>query len=146
MLYLIHLNVFCVYFPASGNSNEPYVSCFLKLLVALDMLTACFPYQDISISRTQHHLWKLSPNDLVTVETCYQSLDKFVWIIWQSLRAVRNVFMDAWNLWGLPQIPVKRLGTCEQHCPPEQPCPAQKSPLYMKDHFRFRERWDEHRP
>lgn len=63
-----------------------------KLLLALDVAIACSRYLDTSISHTQRHLWKLSPTDLVTVETCYQSSDKLVWIIWQRskvcLRAV----------------------------------------------------------
>lgn len=57
-----------------------------KLLTALDVPTARTSYLGASISYTQHHPWKLSPIDLVTVETCYQSPDKSVWIAWQHTK------------------------------------------------------------
>lgn len=56
-----------------------------KLLIVLDIPNPCSTYLDTSISYTQCHLWKSSPVDLVTVETCYQSSDKSVWIIWHSM-------------------------------------------------------------
>lgn len=89
-----------------------------KLLIALDVAIACSRYLDTSISHTQRHLWKLSPTDLVTVETCYQSSDKLVWIIWQCskvcLRAVWNVLRGVMSLEGpFPRSPQRP----EQHCP-----------------------------
>lgn len=111
--------------PRSGVSWNPPT--------ALDRPIACSPCLDTSTSHTQHHLWKLSPTYLATIETCYQSSDKLVWIIRQSMSQSCLKY-----LWGhdepvraLPQIPPKGRAAL--------PAPGRHCAAYVQGRFRFRE-------
>lgn len=114
-----------------------------KLPIALNTLIACSLYLDISISYTQHHLWKLPPTDLVTVETCNQSSDKLVWIILQRskicLSTAWSTLRQTLSLQAPPQVLHQG---AKQHCP----VPNSTVQHIRKVTSDLERAWDKHQP